>query len=86
MSSVSAGFVKDAYWKPLIGTGVLAGFKSPGTSLVAQIIMNLPAIRETWVRSLGWEDPQEEGMATHSSILAWGIPMDRGAWLQPMGS
>ena len=34
---------------------------------------------ETWVQSLGWEDPQEEGMATHSSILAWGIPMDRGA-------
>ena len=35
---------------------------------------------ETWVRSLGWEDPLEEGMATHSSILAWRIPMDRGAW------
>ena len=34
---------------------------------------------ETWVRSLGWEDPLEEGMATHSSILAWRIPMDRGA-------
>ena len=35
---------------------------------------------ETWVRSLGWEDPLEEGMETHSSILAWRIPMDRGAW------
>ena len=35
---------------------------------------------ETWVRSLGWEDPLEEGMATHSSILAWRIPMDRGTW------
>ena len=35
---------------------------------------------ETWVRSLGWEDPLEEGMATHSSILAQRIPMDRGAW------
>ena len=35
---------------------------------------------ETWVSSLSWEDPLEEGMATHSSILAWGIPMDRGAW------
>ena len=34
----------------------------------------------TWVRSLGWEDPLEEGMATHSSILAWRIPRDRGAW------
>ena len=36
---------------------------------------------ETWVLSLGWEDPLEEGMATHSSILAWRIPVDRGAWL-----
>ena len=35
---------------------------------------------ETWIRSLGWEDPLEEDMATHSNILAWGIPMDRGAW------
>ena len=37
-------------------------------------------MRETWVQSLGWEDPLEEGIATHSSILAWRIPMDRGAW------
>ena len=37
-------------------------------------------MKETQVRSLGWEDPLEEGMATHSSILAWRIPMDRGAW------
>jgi len=44
------------------------------------MVKNLPAMRETWIRSLGWEDPQEEGMATHSSILAWRIPMDRGAW------
>ena len=41
--------------------------------LVTQIVKNLPAIRETWVRSLGWEDPLEKGMATHSSILAWKI-------------
>ena len=41
---------------------------------------NLPTVWETWVRSLGWEDPLEEGMATHSSILAWRNPMDRGAW------
>ena len=41
--------------------------------LVAQMVKNLPAMRETWVRSLGWEDPLEEGMATHSSILAWRI-------------
>ena len=44
------------------------------------MVKNPPALRETWVRSLGWEDPLEEGMATHSSILAWRIPMDRGAW------
>ena len=49
-------------------------------SLVAQVVKNPPAMRETWVRSLGWEDPLEEGMATHSSILAWRILTDRGAW------
>ena len=46
-------------------------------SLVAQTVKNLPAMWETWVQSLGWEDPLEEGMATHSSILAWRIPMDQ---------
>ena len=49
-------------------------------SLVAQLVKNPPAMRETWVQSLGGEDPLEEGMATHSGILAWRIPMDRGAW------
>ena len=49
-------------------------------SLVAQMVKNLPAMWETWVRSLGWKDPVEEGMATHSSILTWRIPMDRGIW------
>ena len=44
------------------------------TSLVAQLVKNPPAMRETWVQSLGWEDPLEKGMATHSSILAWRIP------------
>ena len=44
------------------------------------MVKNLPAMWETWVRSLGWEDALEEGMATHSSILAWRIPMDRGTW------
>ena len=43
------------------------------------MVKNLPTIQETWVRSLGWEDPLEKGMATHSSILAWRIRMDRGA-------
>ena len=42
-------------------------------SLVAQLVKNLPAMWETWVLSLGWEDPLEKGMATHSSILAWRI-------------
>ena len=49
-------------------------------SLVAQTVKILPAVRETWVRSLGWEVPLEEGIEKHSSILAWRIPMDRGAW------
>ena len=44
------------------------------------MVKNLPAMRETWVRSLVWEAPLEEGMATHSNILDWRIPMDRGAW------
>ena len=48
--------------------------------LVAKMVKNLPAIQETWVLSLGWEDPLEEGMAARCSILAWRIPMDRGAW------
>ena len=48
-------------------------------SWVAQTVKNPPAMREAWVRSLGWEDPLEEGMATHSSTLAWRIPMDKGA-------
>ena len=43
-------------------------------SLVAQQVKNLPAMQETWVQSLGWEDPLEKGKATHSSILAWRIP------------
>ena len=50
------------------------------TSLVAQMAKNPPTMQETWVRSLGWEDPLGEDMASHSSILAWRIPMDRGAW------
>ena len=49
-------------------------------SLVAQMVKNLPAMWETWVQCLGWEDPLEEGMATYSGVLAWRIPMDRGVW------
>ena len=60
-------------------------------SLVAQTVKDLPAMWETWVQSLGWEDPLEEGMATPSSTLAWRIPMERGAlrttvmWSQRVG-
>ena len=48
--------------------------------LVAQLVKNPPAMQETWVTSLGWEEPPEKEMATHSSILCLGIPMDRGPW------
>ena len=51
-----------------------------GASQVSQWVNNLPAMQEMQVQSLGREDPLEEGMATHSSILAWRIPMDKGAW------
>ena len=47
---------------------------------MAQMVKNQPAMRKIWVQSLGWEDPLQEGMATRSSILAWRIPVDRGAW------
>ena len=43
-------------------------------SIVAQLVKNLPAMQETWIQSLDWDDPLEKGKATHSSILAWGIP------------
>ena len=51
-----------------------------GASLVAQMVKNLPAMWENWARSLSWEDPLEEGMTTYSNILAWRVPIDRGAW------
>ena len=47
---------------------------------MAQTVKNPPEMWETWLGSLGWEDPLEQGMVTHSSILARRIPMDRGAW------
>ena len=51
-----------------------------GASLIAQLVKNLPAMQETLVRSLGWEDPMEKGKATHSSILAWRIPWTDSPW------
>ena len=66
-------------------SSILGSGRSPGegidyqlqyywASLLAQMVKNPPAVRETWVQSPGWEHPLEEGMATHSSILAWRIP------------
>ena len=53
------------------GEGIGYPLQYSWASLVAQLVKNLPAMRETWVRSLGWEDPLEEGMATHFSIFSW---------------
>ena len=51
------------------------------------MVKNLPAMQETWIESLGWEDPLEKGMATHSNILAWRIPWtEETGELQSMGS
>ena len=59
----------------------------PASVFMAQMVKCLPAMQETWVQSLGWEDPLEEGMATYSSILAWGIRKDREpGGLESMGS
>ena len=58
-----------------------------GASLVSHTVKTLPVMWDTWVRSLGWEDPLEKGMATHSSILTWRIPQtEEAGGLQSMGS
>ena len=62
------------------GEGIGYPLQYSWTSLVAQLVKNLPAMWETCVQSQGWKDPLEEGMATHSSIPAWRILMDRRAW------
>ena len=69
-----------AGWKRSPGEGIGYPLQYSWASLVAQILKNPFAMWETWVRSLGWEDPLEEGISTHSSILTWRIPMDRGSW------
>ena len=61
----------------IAGEGINYPLQYSWASLVAQLVKNLPAMWETWVRSLGWEDPLEKGKATHSSILAWRIPWGR---------
>jgi len=66
---------------------LLGILKQIGASLVAQMVKGLPAVRETWVQSLGWEDPLEKEMATHSGILALKITwMEEPGRLQSMGS
>ena len=63
------------------------GFSSPRASQVAQLVKNLPAMQETQVRFLGWEDPLEKGKATHPSILAWKTPWtEEPGGLLSMGS
>ena len=63
-----------------LGEGMGYPLQYLGATLVAQMVKNSPAMCKTWVRTLGWEDPLEKGMVTHSTILAWRIPMDREAW------
>ena len=69
-------------WGRSLGEGVGYQPQYFGASLVAQLVKNLPAMWETWVQSMGWEDPLEKGKAAHSSILAWRIPCT----MQSMGS
>ena len=74
-SACSAG---DPGWIPGLGRCAGEGIGYPlqysWASLVVKLVKNPPAMRDTWVRSLGWEDPLEKGKATHFSILAWRIP------------
>ena len=72
-------------WDVIESTGRTWGLKilwlySAWASLLAQMVKNLPVMRETWIQSLGQDNPLEEGMATHSSILAWRILIDRDDW------
>ena len=65
----------------------IRGYLNGKASLMAQTVKHLPAMQETWVPSLGWEDPLEKEMATHSSTLAWKIPWtEEPGGLQSMGS
>ena len=66
------GLISGSGRSPGEGTGYPLQYS--WASLVAQTVKNLPAMQETWVPSLGWEDPLEEGKATHASVLAWRIP------------
>ena len=68
------------------GKGIRYPLQYSWASLVTQVVKYLPAMQETWVRSMGWEDPLEKGKATRSSILAWKIPWtEEPGGLQSMG-
>ena len=72
---------------PLLFDDFMSLLTTLWASLVAQLVKNSPAMQETWVRSLGWEDHLEEGMAIHSSIFAWRIPWtEEPGGLQSIGS
>ena len=76
-SKVEAKHSRSPSWQKLMWwASLVAQRASPG----AKMVKNLPAMREIWIWSLCWEDPLEESTATHSSILAWRIPMDGRAW------
>ena len=71
----------------MIRESAASAFTLQGAALVVQLVKNPPAVQETWVQSLGWEDPLEEDMATHSRILAWRIPcLEEPGRLQSTGS
>ena len=71
----SRSLVNSITWEEIAGCP-----QESRVSLVAPMVNNLPSMWATWVQSLDWKDPLEEGMATHSSILGWRIPMSREAW------
>ena len=75
-------WTRDNFFRKFLITQyvIRSGLVFRRASLVAQLVKNLPVMWETWVWSLVWEDPQGEGTATRSSILAWRITLDRGAW------
>ena len=85
MEETNDVFKKDLREKKLFSFGELRNWQY--LHLVAQMVKNLPALQDTWLQSLGWEDPVEKGMAIHSSILAWKTAWTEGPGrLQSMGS
>ena len=79
--------IKNMWWSQQVSVGTASSSFEGSPQLVTQTVKTLPAVQETWVQSLDWEYPLEEGMATHSSILAWRIPRtEEPSGLQSMGS